>query len=111
MIDLKKSFQIDIDVLKRSFYCINRSNGQRSELQTPMTHDDAIARCVEFDGVIDTRLLKMAHSSIPLALLTHFASFPQLFMSTLPVTTERSKRTTHLAMHSTRLTVIIVCVF
>ena len=45
--------------IKRSFYCTHRSDTNRSELQAPMTHDNAISRCNELDGVIETRLINL----------------------------------------------------
>lgn len=40
---------------KRSFYCVGR--GIQSEKQAPMTLEDAIARCTELGGSIDTRFI------------------------------------------------------
>ena len=56
---------------KRNFYCINKGNNRRSELQRPMTHVDAIARCVGLGGSVDARLLLPSTSkSLPLTLWT-----------------------------------------
>ena len=41
---------------QRSFYCLNRENNNRSKLQAPMSHESAIARCIDLGGVIDSRI-------------------------------------------------------